>query len=116
MTIPIFAKTVLEANSTATIAEIPVNVLFATATLNICNTDTGGPESEIPARVQIGFGPGPTMQLVDTLDHASLVAPNGGLLIRSCSVAKPGDKIFVKADRPGVVVNFTALCQELVAG
>lgn len=108
MTLPLFAKTVLEPNVMATLIQIPNNVSFATGTLNICNTGSTA------AKVRIGFGGGATMVLVDTVDHASIVPPEGGLLIRSCSLAKPGDNVFVMADQPGVVVNFTALCQPLV--
>lgn len=115
MTTPLFASTVLEPNVMTKIITIPTNVQFATATLNICNTNDGGPDKTIQAAIRVGWGTGTTFQLVNTIDWATLVPPNGGMLIRSCNLVPPGANIFVMSDQTGVVVNFTALCQEIIA-
>ena len=109
MTQPHFAKAVLEQNVVTTLTTLPTSIQFATGTWNVVNTGT-----EV-AKVRIGYGTGTTMNQVDIIDFGSVVPANGGILIRSCNLIPPGSKIFVHADKPDVVVNFSALMQELVS-
>lgn len=108
MTTPIFAKSVLAANSMVKIAVVPGNISFATVTLNIMNPGLN------PATCQIAFSNAEVPSSADFIDKGSIIPAKGGLLIRSCVLVPPGSNVFVRVDQEDVVANFTGLCQELI--
>ncbi len=108
MTTPVFAKTVLAANTMTKIATVPTNIVFATVTLNIMNP------SENVANAQIAIGNGDTPTAADYIDKGSIIPQRGGLLIRSCVLVPPGSNVFIRVDQDDVVANFSGLCQDLI--
>lgn len=108
MTIPVFSKTVLTANTMTLVGQVPANIDFATITVNALNRGT-----EV-TKVKFAVGNGTVPVEVDYIDDGSIVPENGGLFIRSCVLVPSGSNVFVEADKDGVVVNFSGLCQEII--
>lgn len=99
MTTPIVRQAMTAANADVLVAEIPVDISFATVTVVLANTSDSA-----DATCRISIGKGNSVEAKHTIDAKSVLTPGGGQTF-SCIVLEPGERIWVRSNTSNVAVN-----------
>lgn len=101
-------KAVTAAGAPVTPYAAPAGILFATASIFLCNTNAPG-STDAVVNIAITSDASPSTQ--DYIEYGAVI-PAGGILERTCMPMSPNDKVVVISTEAGIAVRVAGLEQE----
>lgn len=106
----ILGKQMSQNGQYVTVYTAPVDILFATVSMNLVNM-----HATDDAEMRIAITDAATPNPVDHIDFGSIIPRKGGILERTCTVLGPGEKIMVWSDKDTVAMRAYGLEEVPVA-